>query len=149
MSLIYEMWSSVPPITRTILLISVLLSLLVSLDICTPYKLYFNYQLIKTKGQYWRTFTSLFYYGELSAHTIFDFLLFYYYSSKLEREDFRNKPADFLMFLAFCCSSFLVIATYWGLQFLSPCLSATILYIWTRRNPNMQVNIMEIFTFRA
>ena len=23
------------------------------------------------------------------------------------------------------------------------------LYVWTRRNPNVEVNIMEIFTFRA
>lgn len=84
MSIIYELWRSVPPITRTVLLISVTLSLLVSLDLCTPYKLYFNYNLIRNKGQFWRIFSSLFFYGELSAHTIFDFMLFYWYSSKLE-----------------------------------------------------------------
>ena len=115
MSLIYELWNSVPPITRTMLLISVILSLLVSLDLCTPYKLYFNYYLIKNKMQIWRCFTSLFYYGELSAHTIFDFSLFYWYSSKLEQNDFRNKPAEFIMFLTFSCASFLVLATYLGL----------------------------------
>ena len=137
MSLIYELWRSVPPITRSILLISVLLSALVSLDLCTPYKLYFNYHLIKNKGQVWRIFTCLFYYGELSAHTIFDFMVFYWYASKLEMNEYRNKPADFLMFFIFSCSLFLIIASYQGRQFLSPCLSATMLYIWTRRNPNI------------
>lgn len=149
MSIFYELWHSVPPITRTILLLNITLSLLVSLDLCTPYKLYFNYYLIKNKGQVWRAVTSLFYVGELSPHTIFDFVLFYYNSSKLEQHDFRNKPADLIMFYFFSCCSFLVLATYLGLQFLSPCLSATVLYVWTRRNPNVEVNLMEIFTFRA
>jgi len=82
-------------------------------------------------------FSCLFYYGELSAHTIFDFTIFYWYSSKLEMNEFRNKPADFLMFFVFSCSLFLVVAAHLGMQFLSPCLSATMLYIWTRRNPNV------------
>ena len=115
MSLFYEIWASVPPITRTVLLISVLLSLLVSLDLCTPYKLYFNYALIKTKGQYWRAISSLFYYGDMSAHTIFDIMLFYWYSSKLEHTDFRGKPGEFIMFFVFCCSAFLVLAAQLGL----------------------------------
>ena len=49
MSLFNEIWHSVPPITRTILIISVTLSLLVTLELCTPYKLYFNIYLIKNK----------------------------------------------------------------------------------------------------
>lgn len=44
-----DLWTSVPPITRTILLISILLTVSVSLDLCTPFKLYFNYNLIKRK----------------------------------------------------------------------------------------------------
>ena len=115
MSIFYELWSSVPPITRTILLINVFLSMLVSLDLCTPYKLYFNYSLIKNKQQLWRIVTSLFYYGELSAHTIFDFMLFYWNSSKLEQHDFRNKPADFIVFYLFSCTLFLILAAQLGL----------------------------------
>ncbi len=49
MSILYELWQSIPPITRSILLINIFLSLIVSLDLCTPYKLYFNYYLIKNK----------------------------------------------------------------------------------------------------
>ena len=115
MSLFYELWTSVPPITRTCLLISLGLSALVSLELCTPYKLYFNWQLILNKGQYWRAISCLFFYGDLSAHTIFDIMLFYWYASKLEQGDFWRKPADFVMFLVFCCSLFLVIASQIGL----------------------------------
>lgn len=51
MALIGDLWSSVPPITRTILLISIILTGAVSLDLCTPFKLYFNYNLIKYRCQ--------------------------------------------------------------------------------------------------
>ena len=53
------------------------------------------------------------------------------------------------MFIIFSCSVFLILAANMGLQFLSPCLSATMLYLWTRRNPNTEINIMEFITFRA
>jgi Derlin-2/3 len=94
-------------------------------------------------------FTSLFYFGELSPQTIFDFMLLYWYSSKLEQNEFRNSPAEFIMYILFSCTLFLFAAIKFGLQFLSPCLSACMLYIWTRRNPNVMVNIMEVFEFRA
>ena len=46
MSVIWDLWYSVPPITRSLLLVSGTLSLVVSLDLVTPYKLYFNWHLI-------------------------------------------------------------------------------------------------------
>ena len=75
--------------------------------------------------------------------------MFYYYSSKLELGDFRHSPGNFIIFLCFTCSLFLVAASYFGLQFLSPCLSASMLYLWSRRNPNVEVSLMEIFQIRA
>ena len=47
MPVINDLLASIPPITKGILLISILLTACVSLDICTPFKLYFNYNLIK------------------------------------------------------------------------------------------------------
>ena len=47
----HDLWSSIPPITRSILLIQFFLSLSVTLELCTPFKLYFNFNLIKRKYQ--------------------------------------------------------------------------------------------------
>ena len=49
MPVVADLWTSIPPITRCILLISILLTGAVSLDMCTPFKLYFNFNLIKRK----------------------------------------------------------------------------------------------------
>ena len=49
MNFIVDIWVSVPPLTRMMLLISVGLSLAVSLELVSPLKLYFNGPLIWNK----------------------------------------------------------------------------------------------------
>ena len=56
-----SIWNSIPPITRVIIVISAFLSLLVSLDLVTSFKMYFNWQAIWDRGEYWRLITCLFY----------------------------------------------------------------------------------------
>ncbi|MFN9941351.1 MAG: hypothetical protein ACK56I_17915, partial [bacterium] len=36
-----------------------------------------------------------------------------------------------------------------GLEFLSPCLSSMMLYVWARRNPTVLMNFLEIIQVRA
>ena len=149
MGVVNDLWNSIPPITRTVLLISFSLTVLVSLDICTPFKLYFNYNLIKNKYQFWRIFTSCFYCGEFAVDTIFSFFLLFRYSSMLESYQFRNKAAEFVTFYFFGLLFFVTAAIFFGLDFLQPCLSDMILYYWARKNPAIQINFIEIFHFRA
>ncbi len=67
----------------------------------------------------------------------------------LEKHSFRNKPAEFILFFVFGSTCFLLAAVALGLEFLSPCLSAMMLYLWARRNPTVHINFLEIFQFRA
>ena len=149
MNFLVDMWSSVPPLTRMMLCISIGLSLAVSLELVSPLKLYFNWQLITGKHQYWRLISSLFYKGELTAHSVFDFFIFYRYSSILERQTFRNKPAEYIMFFLFGCCVFLVAAYAFGLHFMSNCVSTMMLYIWSRNNPNIPFSFFNVFNFRC
>ncbi len=106
----------VPPMTRLLLLCSIGISALVSLDLVSPLKLYFNWPLIWTKHEYWRLITCLVFRGSLSsAHTFFDFFMFYRHSSWLERGEFRNKPADYIVFFIFGCANLLFWAYALGL----------------------------------
>lgn len=148
MNFLAEQWVSVPPLTRLMLCISVGLSLSVSLELVSPLKLYFNWPLI-CKGQYWRLVSSLFYKGELSAHTVFDFFIFYRYSSILEKQAFRNKPAHYIVFFVFGCLNFLLAGYALGLQFMSNCISTMMLYIWARLHPNIPFNFFNVFQFRS
>lgn len=149
MNFFADLWVSIPPLTRLMLCISVGLSLSVSLELVSPLKLYFNWPLIWNKRQYWRLVSSLFYKGELSAHTVFDFFIFYRYSSILEKQAFRNKPAHYIVFFVFGCLNFLLAAYGLGLQFMSNCISTMMLYIWARMNPNIPFNFLNVFNFRS
>lgn len=142
------MWQNQPPLTRYLLSFSISLSLGVYLEFTNPLKLYFNWPLI-CKGQLWRLITSIFYKGELSTHAIFDFFLFAHYSGQLEKTAFRHKPADYIMFLVFGCSSILFCAYIFGIQFLSSCLSSMMMYVWARKNPTIVINFLDVFQFRA
>ena len=115
MQTLIDLFLRIPPITRTTLLISVALSCAVSLDLVSPLKLYFNWSLICNKKQYWRLLTSIFYRGELSPHTIFDYYICLRYSCQLESQDFRSKPAEFLVFFIFGSVTFIFFGYYLGL----------------------------------
>jgi Derlin-2/3 len=75
--------------------------------------------------------------------------MLYRYSSFLEQHSFRNKPAEFILFLCFGSCIFIMAAIVLGMEFPSFCLSMMMIYVWARRNPNVIINFLEIFQVRA
>ena len=144
MNYLIEWFAVVPPITRLYLLISIGLSLGVLFELITPLKLYFNWSLIWNKYQYWRLVTPLFYLGEFSTYLLIDLYIIKSYSSRLEKHEFRNKPAEYIVFLTFGSINFLIAAYFLKLNFMSNCTSCMMMYFWSRKNPNIVANIYFI-----
>ena len=115
MQVVVNRWQSTPPITRSIFFLTFGLSLGVSLEVFSKLKLYFNWKLIWQNMEWWRLITSLFFKGELSPHTIFDFYICFHYMYSLESSTFRRRPADFITFVVIGCSFFLFAAYQLGL----------------------------------
>ena len=149
MQVLVEQWQLTPPITRSIFLITFGLSLGVSLELFSTLKLYFNWKLIWGHGEYWRLITCLLFKGELSPHTIFDFYICFRYMYSLETSTFRNRPADFITFIVLGWVSFLVAAFCLGMQNMSGSVSAMMLYMWSRKNPNIELSFLDVFHFRS
>eukprot|EP00354_Favella_ehrenbergii_P004023 CAMPEP_0170462500 /NCGR_PEP_ID=MMETSP0123-20130129/7981_1 /TAXON_ID=182087 /ORGANISM="Favella ehrenbergii, Strain Fehren 1" /LENGTH=254 /DNA_ID=CAMNT_0010727733 /DNA_START=11 /DNA_END=775 /DNA_ORIENTATION=+ len=149
MQVIVDNWRQTPPVTRSIFLVTLALSLGVTLEVFTPLKLYFNWKLIWNKGEYWRLISCLFFKGGLTPHTIFDFYICFRYMYSLETSAFRGKPADFITFVFLGCSFFLIAAFTLGLQNMSGAISAMMLYFWARKNPNIEMSFLDIFHFRS
>ncbi len=150
MNIILESIVGIPPLTRLLLLCSIGISALVSLDLVSPLKLYFNWPLIWNKHEYWRLVTSLLFRGTFSSvHTFFDFFMFYRHSSWLERIEFGNKPADYIVFFWFGCVNLIFWAYALGLQFLAHGVSAMIFYYFARKNPNAQFSFFGFLQFRG
>jgi Derlin-2/3 len=71
------------------------------------------------------------------------------YSYYIETGPFRNRPADYILFIVFGCCNFLLAAFAFGLEFMADGMSFMTLYYWSRKIPNMDVNFMDIFIFRS
>lgn len=61
----------IPPVSRSFLAGAILVSTACYMDIVSPLSLYFNYELIFNKGQYWRIITSFFFFGQFSIDFLF------------------------------------------------------------------------------
>ena len=115
MQVIIDQWKHTPPITRSIFLLTFGLSLGVTLEVFSSLKLYYNWKLIYSNMEWWRLITSLFFKGELSPHTIFDFYICFRYMYSLETTSFRGKPAEFITFITLGCVFFLISAFFLGI----------------------------------
>ena len=80
---------------------------------------------------------------------VFDFYICFRYSYMLETDSFRNKPAEFIWFICFGCTNFLIWAYMLGIQNLSSSVSTMFLYIWSRKYPNIVMSFLDIFHFRS
>ena len=71
------------------------------------------------------------------------------YCKSLEEGSFRNKSVDFLWMLLFGAMVLLVMAPIAKVQFLGTSLNFMLVYVWSRRNPDVPLSFLGIFTFGA
>ena len=83
----------------------------------------------------------------------FDFFLhiifFLNHCQSLETSSFRARRADFVYLFVFCGFALTLIAFAGGFLFMSSAFSFAITYIWSRRNPDVQMAFFGILNFRA
>lgn len=88
----------IPPITRVLVIFSILLSLLVYLEIVAETSMF----LIRGREtQIWRYFTHLFYYGSLALGPIVKLVITVGIFRRVEEYCFRGRAADYLLFILF------------------------------------------------
>ena len=71
------------------------------------------------------------------------------YSRLLEEGDFRGRTANFVLMLMFGVASMTLVASYADVHFLGHAMTFMMLYVWGRRNEDVKMSIMGIFTFHA
>ncbi|CEM14003.1 unnamed protein product [Vitrella brassicaformis CCMP3155] len=143
-----ELLGSLPPVTKSYVILSTGLMLLCSLDILSPYSLYLNWNLIK-EGQVWRLVTCFLFFGNFGLHFFWNQYVLVFYCSNLEDVAFRSKSADFLWMLIVTGSLLLGISYFFGsTYFFASSMIDVMTYIWGRRNPNTRMHFL-LFTIRA
>lgn len=120
-----------------------------ALDIISPFSLYFNFDLIFHHGQLWRLVTTYLFFGMFSVEFLFHMYFLVRYCRSLEEGDFRGRTAHFVMMIMFGVTFMTAVAPFVSVHFLGSSLSFMMVYVWGRRNEDMRMSFLGIFTFNA
>ena len=149
MPLLDELLKQTPPITRALVIASLLLTLLTHLEIVSGFKFFFNLGLIAWELQIWRLVTHLLFFGELGIHTFFRLLLFYRFSKHLETSSFGSDSIAYFWFLVYGATLINGAAWLTGHFHLADSLMTMIMYYWSRKNQDMMLQVFGIIPVRA
>ncbi|KAF6779254.1 hypothetical protein AHF37_01174 [Paragonimus kellicotti] len=141
--------ANTPPVTTVYIATCIFLTFAVQMNILSPFQLYYNPSLIVTKFQVWRLVTSFCFFGTFNFNFLFNILFAYRYCRMLEETWYSSKTADFIMLFLFCGFLTSVIAVFVNVLFLSHVLTMMLVYIWSRRNPFIRLNIFGIIDVNA
>ncbi|KAL5114538.1 hypothetical protein ACEQ8H_007571 [Pleosporales sp. CAS-2024a] len=140
----YEM----PVCTRWWMTAALSASVLVQCHIISPFQLFYSVRTVFFKSQYWRLITTFFYFGPLSLDLLYHIFFLQRYSRLLEESSGRS-PAHFSWLLTFASTLLLCIAPLLSMAFLGSALSSTLIYIWSRKNPDTLLSFLGLLVFKA
>ncbi|GIL84165.1 hypothetical protein Vretimale_15817 [Volvox reticuliferus] len=146
---IEEWYKSLPVVTRAYITMAFLTTAGCTMEIITPYSVYFNAQLVFKQLQLWRLATNFFYFGSLGMDFVFHMFFLLKYSKALEEGTFHGRSADFLWMLLVGASMMTFVALFVNVQFLGSSLTFMMVYVWGRRHRHLNLSFLGIFSFTA
>jgi hypothetical protein len=99
-------------------------------------------------AQYWRLATSFIYFGPLNLDLAFHLFFLSRYARLLEEASGRS-PARFSWMLVFAGVLLLCLSPTMHMMFLGPPLVSVLVYVWGRRNPDVELTFLGLFSFKA
>ncbi|WFD30894.1 hypothetical protein MSPP1_001918 [Malassezia sp. CBS 17886] len=143
-------WGSLPPFTTVWMSGAMLLSILEALGFTTPYQMFYSPTMVFQLQQYWRLLTTFLYFGGFSVMLLLRHCFMLRYAYMLERDTFgATGRADFFWFLFLAAAALLLLSSRLSMPFLAEPLSATITYVWCRKNRHVQMSFLGLFVFTA
>ncbi|GAM86813.1 hypothetical protein ANO11243_048330 [Dothideomycetidae sp. 11243] len=137
----------VPPLTRYWIATIVATGVGVQCHMLTPFQMFYSYRAVFYKSQYWRLLSTFCYFGPLSIQLVFHLFFIQRYSRMLEEA--APSVAHFSWLILFACISLLAMAPLFNQAFLGSTLNSTLVYVWSRKNPDAMLSFFGILTFRA
>ncbi|XP_069613179.1 derlin-3 isoform X1 [Ranitomeya imitator] len=165
----------IPVVTRAYTVACLITTAAVQMELVSPLQIYFNPDLIfkrlqrrvlagrndgglcwmKDEGLHletsliWRLVTNFLYFGQLGFSLVFKMIFTYRYCKMLEETSFRGRTADFVFMFLFGGLVITVFGLFVNLFFMGQAFTLMLVYIWCRRNPSVQINILGILTVQA
>lgn len=140
---------NIPLVTRVYTTACVITTMMVQLDLVTPFQLYFNPILIFKNYQVTRLVTTFLFFGTFGFNFFFNMIFTYRYCRMLEEGSFRERTADFVMMFLFGGVCMIFFAFFVNLLFLGQAFTIMLVYVWSRRNPLVRLNFFGLINFFA
>ena len=67
----------------------------------------------------------------------------------MEEGDFRGRTANYIYFLLFGIVNMTLVASYINVHFLGSALTFMMVYVWGRRNEEVKMSFLGVFSFNA
>ncbi|CAG9461720.1 unnamed protein product [Pedinophyceae sp. YPF-701] len=144
-----QWYREIPVVTRTYLTMAFVVTAACSLDILTPYRLYYSTRAVFKRHEYWRLITNFLFFGKLGLDWLFHMFFMSRYARALEESSFHNRPADFLWMLVIGGTLLSCMAPFTRVDFLGPSLAFMLVYVWARRNQYVTLQFMGLVHFTA
>lgn len=144
-----QVYLQMPPVTRTYTTACIATTILVQLEVLSPFQLYFNPVLIFKHGQVWRLITTFLFFGTIGFNFLFNMIFTYRYCRMLEENSFRGRSADFVVMMLFGGICMVCCAMFYSLLFLGQAFTVMLVYVWARKNPFVNMNFFGILNFQA
>ncbi|XP_046904184.1 derlin-3 [Hypomesus transpacificus] len=139
----------IPAVTRAYTTACVLTTAAVQLEVITPFQLYLNPDLIIRRYQVWRLITNFLFFGSLGFSFLFNIIFLYRYCRMLEEGSFRGRTADFVCMFLFGGVLMTLFGVFSNLFFLGQAFTIMLVYVWSRRNPHIRMNVFGLLNFQA
>mmetsp|Transcript_14256 Transcript_14256/g.36461 ORF Transcript_14256/g.36461 Transcript_14256/m.36461 type:complete len:257 (+) Transcript_14256:1-771(+) len=149
MSYLSSQLESIPPITKTLLLSSVALTLLPLFGLLDTSILIVYPEAVLKKFQIWRLLTCFFFYGRPSFSWLFQMVFLYRQSRSLEETVFENQTASYLWMILLGMIGMMTVNLYFMFPILGPALVLYVIYYWSRKNADTIVTFMFGIKFPA
>ncbi|MEN2496699.1 MAG: Derlin-2 [Marteilia pararefringens] len=152
---------SLPPVTKGIVIASVVVSTLSpsrtnaqTIDVISPYSLYFDLNAVVLRGEWWRCFTSFLFFGNLGINSLFAISFMSRYSRMLEEQLYFQRSLDYLCMIlvsAALIMACVVISPVKSMEslFLGYSHGMSLMYFWSRLNPEFKFSFFGLLTFSA
>ncbi|RUS27420.1 putative Der1-like family [Jimgerdemannia flammicorona] len=118
-------------------------------EVPTVTRTYLTAAVLTSLGVYWRLVTNFLYFGPLSLDFLFHMSILARYSRMLEEGFFRDRTADYFWLLFLASIQLLCLTPFVSMPFLGAPLTFTLVYVWSRRNPYIRLNMLGLFVFSA
>uniref|UniRef100_A0AAR2JWE5 Derlin n=1 Tax=Pygocentrus nattereri TaxID=42514 RepID=A0AAR2JWE5_PYGNA len=114
-------------------------------------KLTLNYvnQYAPSSSQVWRLVTNFLFFGPVGFNFLFNMIFLYRYCRMLEEGSFRGRTADFVFMFLFGGLLMTIFGMFVSLVFLGQAFTIMLVYVWSRRNPNVRMNFFGLLNFQA